>query len=90
MIKTILVATAAFAIGAFAAVALGAVIAAPPGALPGDWCLKDDVQNGGDVPRTKVFRRGTDCPEEERVEIYVENGFLAIDGAGLDLLFPTR
>jgi hypothetical protein len=84
--KTFLFATAALAIGATAALADD---------VSGDYCLSDSVSNGHEpltyeqIPRTNIFRRGSDCPEEERVRIVIENGELAIEGAGLDLIFSV-
>jgi hypothetical protein len=85
MIKTILVATAALAVGVAAASAADAP--------DGDYCLSASVQNGHDpitgkyIPRTMIYRRGADCPEEDQVTIRLEDGQLKIEGDGLDLTF---
>jgi hypothetical protein len=61
--------------------------------VSGDYCLSASVSNGHEpftgeyIPRTNIYRRGSDCPEEEQVTIRIENGELFIEGAGLDLIF---
>jgi len=82
--KIFLFATASLAIGTTAAFADD---------VSGDYCLSTSASNGHapftyeHIPRTNIFQRGSDCPEEERVTIVIENGQLAIEGAGLDLIF---
>jgi hypothetical protein len=39
------------------------------------------------IPRTNIYRRGSDCPEGDQVTIRIEDGALLIEGAGLDLTF---
>jgi hypothetical protein len=61
--------------------------------VSGDYCLSESVSNGHEpftyeaIPRTMIYRRGADCPEEEQVTIHIEDGTLFIQGAGLDLNF---
>jgi hypothetical protein len=55
--------------------------------VSGDYCLEHSVQNGHGVPRTNMFRRGSDCPEEDQVTIYIEDNTFFINGAGLNLIF---
>jgi hypothetical protein len=94
MIKIILVATAALAVGAIAALAIAA--STSPETHAGGWCLETSVQNGHDaitgkfIPRTMFFRRGTDCPEDDQVAIRLEDGELAIEGDRFDLHFAAR
>jgi hypothetical protein len=43
--------------------------------IVGTWCLTESVVNGYDtaigkmIPRTRVYRRGSDCPKEDRLII---------------------
>jgi hypothetical protein len=84
--KTLLFATAALTISIAAAFADD---------VSGDYCLSASVSNGHEpftykyIPRTNIFRRGSDCPEQEQVAIWIEDGTLFIEGAGLDLKFSV-
>ena len=70
MIKIILVATAALAVGAIAALAIAA--STSPETHAGGSAPERSVQNGHDaitgkfIWRTMFFRRGTDCPEDDQ------------------------
>ena len=72
----------ALALLATAALAIG-VTAALVDDVTGDYCLSTSASNGHapltyeHIPRTNEFRRGSDCPEEEQVTIYIEDGTFA-------------
>jgi hypothetical protein len=63
--------------------------------VSGDYCLSASVSNGHEpftyeyIPRTNIFRPGSDCPEQEQVTIHIEDGAPLIQGAGLDLQFSV-
>jgi hypothetical protein len=61
--------------------------------VTGDYCLESSASNGGapftyeQLPRTDIFRRGSDCTEDKQVAIWIEDGTLRIEGFGMDLIF---